>query len=264
MSPSDPLVVVDAEDGIATLTLNRPDDGNALSLAMVEHLSASVSHVDADRSIRCVILTGAGRFFCVGGDIGAFKSAGSNVPELLKNVTAHLHMAISRLARMGKPLVVAVNGPAAGAGLGLAALGDIVIAAEPAHFSMAYTAIGLTPDGGTSALLPRLIGLRKTQELALTNRRVKSQEAVEIGLISRVVDANELASEARATAATLAMGAVCAFGTVRRLLLSGYEQPFEAQLELEARAIAQAAAGPEGKEGIAAFLEKRRPSFLPV
>lgn len=257
-----PPVLLQLEGAIATLVLNRPTEGNAFNLAMAEQLSEAASRVAADASIRCVILTALGRFFSVGGDIGSFKSAGSDVPQFLTQVTTHLHKAVLELAKMDKPLVVAANGPAAGAGLSLAVLGDIVIATEVAHFSMAYTAIGLTPDGGVSALLPRLIGLRKTQELAFTNRRVTSQEAVAIGLINRVVAAEQLAAEAQATAESLASGAVRAFGSVRRLLHSGYEQPFEVQLELEASAIAAAAGGCEGKEGIAAFLEKRRPDFV--
>lgn len=264
MSVSDNIVSLEVADGVATLRLNRPDQGNALSLALVERLSTLVSNIDHDTNVRCVLLTGTGRFFCVGGDIGGFRTAGDGVPALLKQITTHLHSAISRLARMDKPLVIAVNGPAAGAGLGLAALGDIVLAAKSAHFTMAYTAIGLTPDGGTTALLPRLVGLRVAQDMALTNRRVTSEEALRIGLITRLTDDADLGAEAHAQAKQLAGGATNALAATRRLLLSGLTQPLETQMELEARAISDAAAGNEGREGIAAFLEKRKPVFRPV
>lgn len=263
MSDSNDTVSLLIADGVATLRLNRPEQGNALSLALVERLSALVSNIDHDPDVRCVLLTGTGRFFCVGGDIGGFRTAGNGVPALLKQITTHLHSAISRLARMDKPLIVAVNGPAAGAGLGLAALGDIVLAAKSSHFTMAYTAIGLTPDGGTTALLPRLVGLRVAQDMALTNRRVSSDEAARIGLVTRVVEDADLVTEGHDIATQLAAGATKALAATRRLLLSGLTQPLETQMELEARAIADAAAGNEGREGISAFLDKRKPIFVP-
>lgn len=218
MSATD-LVEISIENGVATVRLNRPDAGNALSLDLVRQLSDVVADVDQNNSAKSVLLTGSGRFFCVGGDIGAFRSAGDGVPVLLKRITAFMHSAVSRLARMNKPLVVAVNGPAAGAGVGFAALGDIVLAARSAHFTMAYTGFGLTPDAGTTNLLPRLIGLRRTQELAFTNRRVSADEAAAIGLVTRVVDDSTLGDEARALAEKLANGPVEAHGAIRRLLL---------------------------------------------
>jgi 2-(1,2-epoxy-1,2-dihydrophenyl)acetyl-CoA isomerase len=264
MSASEALVTCLIDDnGVATLRLNRPEQGNALSLPLVEALSDLVGNLDVDTSVRCILLTGKGRFFCVGGDVGAFKQAGPGTPALLKRITVFLHMAVARLAQTNKPIVVAVNGPAAGAGLGLATLGDIVLSSRSAHFTMAYTAIGLTPDAGTTWLLPRLIGLRRTQEMTLTNRRVGSEEAAQIGLVTRVVEDEALQVEALAAATTLARGANSAFAAVRRLLLSGADGGLETHLEREARAIADAAAGGEGREGIAAFLEKRKPDFAP-
>lgn len=261
MSNVDAPVILSIEDGVATIRLNRPEQGNALSLAMAEHLAAVAETVTTDPAVRCVLLTGSGRFFCVGGDIGAFREAGDAIPALLQKITGHLNAAIGRLAQMERPLIVAVNGPAAGAGFGLAILGDMVLGARSAHFTMAYTAIGLTPDGGTSILLPRLIGLRRAQELALTNRRVLSDEAASIGLISRIVEDDQLDAEAHKLAATLAKGPTRAFATVRRLLASGYETALDAQLAMEAQGISDAAANDDGMEGIAAFLAKRQPTF---
>ncbi|MGQ2934055.1 enoyl-CoA hydratase/isomerase family protein [Sphingopyxis sp.] len=259
MSASDTPLALSVEDGVATLRLSRPDAGNAIGLEMAKALAEMSSEISARDDIRCVLLTGSGRFFCVGGDIGAFRAAGEAVPQLLQQITAALHEAISHLARMPKPLVVAVNGAAAGAGLSLAALGDIVISARSASFTMAYTGIGLTPDGGATAILPRLIGLRRTQELAFTNRRLSADEAAAIGLVTEVVDDSELEGQAAALASRLRNGPVSAFANIRSLLMSGL--PLDQQMDLEARTICDAAGSPEGREGIAAFLDKRRPVF---
>ncbi|WBO59909.1 enoyl-CoA hydratase/isomerase family protein [Acidocella sp. MX-AZ03] len=203
MNPPPPLLFT-RESGLARITLNRPDAANTLNPEMSRALFDAAIECDEDASIRAVLLTGNGPLFCGGGDIHGFAAAGARVSHLAKEMTTILHGAVSRLARMGKPLVVAVNGPAAGAGLSLAMLGDIVIAAPAAHFTVAYTAIGLTPDLGASWLLPRLVGLRRAQELALTNRRVGAQEAAAIGLITRVADDPQ--AEALTVARTLAQG----------------------------------------------------------
>ena len=259
MSASDSPLALSVEDGVGTLRLSRPDAGNAINLEMAEALAGISVEVAARDDIRCVLLTGSGRFFCVGGDIGAFRAAGDAVPQLLEKITASLHDAIAHFARMPKPLVVAVNGAAAGAGLSLAALGDIVISARSASFTMAYTGIGLTPDGGATAILPRLIGLRRTQELAYTNRRLCADEAAAIGLVTEVVDDIELEEKAAAVAQRLRNGPVSAFANIRSLLMSGL--PLEEQMDLEGRTICNAAGSPEGREGISAFLDKRRPVF---
>ena len=216
---------------------------------------------DEDDSIRCVVMTGAGRLFCVGGDVGGFAAAGDKIPSLLKELTAYLHSAISRFSRMPKPLITAVNGPAAGAGFNLSLLGDIVLAAPSAHFTVAYTAIGMSPDGGTTWLLPRLVGLRRAQEWALTNKRVSAVEAAEAGLITRVVEDEALADESTNLAVQLAGSAVRAIGRTRNLLLDSLGNSLELHLEQEARNISAAGRDPEGKAGIAAFLAKRKPDF---
>lgn len=254
-------VLLEIAEGVATVTLNRPDKGNAIDLAMAQRLSEVAIACDEDPTVRCVVLKAAGKMFCVGGDIGAFGAASQSVPALLKSITTALHSAIARFMRMEKPLVCAVQGPAAGAGLGLALMGDIVIGAKGAHFTMAYTAIGLTPDGATTWLLPRLVGLRVAQEMAATNRRVGADDAVSLGLITRAVDDAQLAEDVTKTAQTLRSAATPALGTVRRLLLSSFSQTLESQMETEARAIADSARGASGQEGIKAFLEKRKPVF---
>jgi 2-(1,2-epoxy-1,2-dihydrophenyl)acetyl-CoA isomerase len=249
------------DGGVATLTLDRPQVGNAINVPLARALMEAAIECDEDDAIRSVLLTGAGRLFCSGGDVGEFASAADSVASLLKELTAYLHMAIARLARMGKPLVTAVNGAAAGAGLSLAILGDIVLAAETAHFTVAYSAVGLSPDGGSTWLLPRLIGLRRAQEMIMTNRRISSADAATLGLITRPVADGLLMDEASTIANQLADGPTFALGKTRNLLLQSFHSSFETQMEAEARAIAESGRSPAGQEGIRAFLAKRKPEF---
>jgi len=254
-------VLFEVDGPVATITLNRPEVGNAVDIPMARELMELSIRCEADDAIRCVVLTGAGKLFCGGGDVAAFQAAGDALPEFLREITSYLHSAISVFARMQKPVISAVNGSAAGAGIGLAILGDIALAEPSASFSLAYTGIGLTPDGGTTWLLPRLIGLRKAQELCLTNRRVKADEAASLGLITRVVEAGTLQTETAKLAADLANGATGALGATRRMLVESISNSLDAQLSLESRTISTQSRGREGREGVAAFLEKRVPRF---
>lgn len=252
-------VLLELADGIARITLNRPEQGNSLDLPLARALLAAVIRCDHDPVVRCVVLTGAGRMFCVGGAIDGFAGAGDRAGDYLSELASTMGLAVSRLARMAKPLLVLVNGPAAGAGFSLALLGDVALASRGAHFTAAYTAIGLVPDCGLTWWLPRMAGLRRAQELILTNRRVGAEEATAIGLVTRLAD--DLEAEGRELAATLARGPTGALGASRRLLLDSGTTSLETQLELETRAIAAAGGGAEGQEGVAAFLAKRPPDF---
>lgn len=258
---SDSPLLIDVIDEVAWLTLNRPEAGNAIDLPMARALVEASIRCQTDASIRCVVLTGSGRLFCTGGDVGLFASAGDQVSALLSELAGTLHMALARFARMAKPLLVLVNGPAAGAGLSLAICGDVVLASRSAHFTAAYGTLGLTPDGGVSWVLPRLVGLRKAQEILLTNRRIKADEAEAIGLVTRLVDDGDLLGEGRATAEQLAGSAVAAVGAARALLQDSFSSGYETQLEREARAISAAGGGLECREGLAAFFDKRVPDF---
>lgn len=251
-------VLLDVADGVARIMLNRPERGNSLDLPLARALLAAAIRCDHDRGVRCVVLTGAGRMFCVGGDIGGFAGA-ERADDYLSELASTMGLAVSRLARMAKPLLVLVNGPAAGAGFSLALLGDVVLASRQAHFTAAYAAIGLVPDCGLTWWLPRVTGLRRAQELILTNRRVGADEAVSLGLVTRLSD--DLDGDGGALAATLAKGPVAALGAAKRLLLDSGTTSLETQLELETRAIATAGGGAEGQEGVAAFLAKRPPNF---
>lgn len=253
-------LLVDREGAVARLTLNRPEVGNAIDVEMARELLEAAIAADEDDDVRCVVLTGNGKLFCAGGDVAVFANAGPRVSGLIKEITTYLHAAQLRLLRMNKPLVTAVNGAAAGAGIGLAAIGDIALAAPHASFMLAYTAIGLSPDGGATWLLPRLIGMRQTQELCLSNRRVGASEAAAIGLITRVAP-GDVVQEAMAVAQELAAGATAAFGATRNLLLDGATAGLEAQFDAEARSIAALSKTAAGKEGITAFAARRTPDF---
>jgi 2-(1,2-epoxy-1,2-dihydrophenyl)acetyl-CoA isomerase len=257
-------VLLSVTDGIARVTLNRPDSGNAIDLAMARALVQSAIRCQTDDAIRCVLLAGAGRLFCAGGDVGLFQSSAGHVDVLLNELAGTLHMALTRFAHMAKPLLVLVNGPAAGAGLSLAINGDVVLCARSAHFTAAYGTLGLTPDGGTSWLLPRLVGLRKAQEIILTNRRIKADEAEEIGIVTRTVDDVALVAEGDKLAAQLAGAASGALGATRALLRQSLESSFETQLEREVVAITSAGVSPECREGLSAYFAKRPPDFKGV
>lgn len=258
---TDRQITYEVEDGVARVTLNRPEAGNGITEDMADQFMDAANRCEADSQVRAVLLTGAGKSFCVGGDLKIFREAGSDVQRMLKRTTGLLHAGIAQFARMDAPVVVSVRGAAAGGGLSVALLGDIVIAAESAKFAMAYTAAGLSPDGGSSFLLPRLIGLRRAQELTLTNRRLTAAEAVEWGLITRAVPDDDLDRVAWEQAHALAQGATRAFGRAKRLLLESHESSFETQMEREGTLIALSAAEPDAQEGMAAFAEKRKPTF---
>ena len=255
-------VTLSVEDGLARLTLNRPDALNAINRDMAEALMAAAVRCATDPAVRAVLLTGAGgKAFCVGGDLKSFHAQGDGFAAHLKETTHYLHAACSTLARMDPPLVVAVQGAAAGAGFSLALLGDLVYAAESAVFTMAYTAAGLSPDGGSTFLLPRVVGLRRAQELTLTNRRLSGTEAASWGVATACVADAELAATAEDAARRLASGPTHAFGRARRLLVDSFDTAFETQMAREGSHIAAAGAEPDGREGLDAFLNKRKPLF---
>lgn len=247
---------------IAIVTLNRPDAANGINLALGHELMQISIECDENPTIRAVVLTGAGKMFCAGGDLISFNALGERLPHGIKELTTYLHAAVSRFARMDAPLITAINGTAAGAGMSLAIASDYAIAAESAKFTMAYTAAGLAPDGSSSFWLPRLVGLRRAQELILTNRRLSAQEAFEWQLVNRVVPDADVLPEAIKLAEQLGAGPTRAFGTAKKLLLSTFNESLETQMEFEAQGIAAMSNSQDGKEGIAAFGEKRKPVFV--
>lgn len=247
-------VIVDIIGGVARLTLNRPDAANTIDIPMADAFMDAAVRVAEDEAVSAVVLTGAGRFFCAGGDIRAFGADLTQANAVIARITVSLHAGILRLSRMDKPLVTVVNGPAAGAGLGLSLLGDVVVASSKAHFTSAYTAIGMSPDAGTSWLLPRTIGLRRAQEMILTNRRVPASDAYDWGMVSAVAEPEALESELTRWLEKLRAAPTSALGASRRLLQEAGTNEFAAHLEREAASIAGMAASKEGQSRIAAFL----------
>jgi 2-(1,2-epoxy-1,2-dihydrophenyl)acetyl-CoA isomerase len=254
-------LLFEIRDGVAHITLNRPDASNAVDMEMGRELMDAALHCDEDPAIRAVVISGAGSVFCVGGDLKNFATQREHLPYHLKELTTYLHAAISRLARMDAPVVAAVNGVAAGAGFSLAMSCDLILAAESARFTMAYSKAGLTPDGSSTYFLPRLVGFRRAMELTLTSRVLSAQEASEWGIVNRVVPDKDLSTEAAELASQLAAGPTKALGTSKRLLHISWTETLETQMEHEARSIADTARTADAREGIAAFTEKRTASF---
>lgn len=255
------FLVFEVKDGVGLIRLNRPDDGNVITLEMAGELLDVAGRCGEDPGVRAVVLTGAGKMFCAGGDLRAFAGQGAGVSLYLKQVTQPFHAAISRLNWMDAPVIGAINGTAAGGGLSLALATDIAIAAASAKFTMAYTKVGLVPDGAATYFLARLVGLRRAKEMVLLNPVLSAQQALEWGLINQVVADELVLPTALGIAQQLAKGPTRSFGKAKRLLLSGTTESLESQMERESRAIAALAASADGQEGIAAFLGKRLPEF---
>lgn len=254
-------VLVDVRDRVATVTLNRPDGANALDMAMGRALLAAALRCEADQGVRAVVITGAGKHFCFGGDLRGMAAEGERVGAYLNELTTHIHAALSAFTRMRVPVIAAVNGTAAGGGVGLMCTADLAIAGRSSRFTLAYTGVGLAPDCGTSFLLPRIVGRRRAMELLLTNRTLGADEALAWGLVNEVVDDADVLSRAQTLAARFAAGPTEAYAAVKRLM-DAADPGLEAQMAREGRAIAAQGLHPHGIEGVHAFLEKRKASYL--
>jgi 2-(1,2-epoxy-1,2-dihydrophenyl)acetyl-CoA isomerase len=262
---ADRPVTLDVRDGVAHLTLRRGDAGNAIGLALARSFRDAAQACTSDERVRVVLLSGAGRSFCVGGDLREFSAvAPDRLGAHLLEVTDALHGALRALAAGDAPVVAAVQGAAAGAGVSLAAATDVTLAAADATFLLAYSNIGYSPDGGATWSLPRIVGYKRALELLLLNPRLSASQAQEAGLVTTVVEPDRLLDEAASVAARLASGPTRAFGITRRLLAGALTCDLDAQLDREAQALAAAATSPEGVEGVAAFLEKRPAKFRPA
>jgi 2-(1,2-epoxy-1,2-dihydrophenyl)acetyl-CoA isomerase len=251
----------EVKDAIATLTLNRPDAYNALNLILGRDLFHATLEADEDPGIRCIVVTGAGKAFCAGGDVKDFAEAGDRVGVVIKELTTYLHGAVSRLARTAKPVIMGINGIAAGGGMSLALSGDLVVAAESAKFTMAYSRIAASPDGSSSYFLPRLIGLRRALELHYTNRVLTAREALDWGLVNRVHPDAEFPGALAGLARELAAGPTLAFGRAKQLFHQSTQESLETQMELEAQAIAACGHTEDFQAGVKAFAAKQPVSF---
>jgi len=255
-----------ARDGsVATLTLNRPDALNALDPAMIDALIAHTAAVARDDSVRVVVLRGAGRHFMAGGDIRSFAERLGEAPavrsEGFRRTIGRLHAAIENLHRMPHPVVGRVHGAVAGFGLSLMNACDLVVAAEDSYFASAYRQIALTPDGGGSWALPRLVGLRKAMEIFLLGERFGAADALALGLVNRVVPAADLDAATNAMVQALATGPALALRNAKRLVRESLSRSLSEQLDAEASSFAACAGTADFVEGITAFLAKRPPQF---
>ena len=252
-------LAVTKSGGIATVTLNRPDKLNALSEEMYHGIAERFIELDADDEVRAIVLTGAGRAFCAGGDVGSM--GGYDVVTGRKRSQKHRRTVVN-VYNTEKPVIAAVRGPAAGIGFSLALACDIIIASESAYFLAAFKNVGIPPDGGAVFFLTQYLGIARAKEIVYTARRVPAQEAREIGLVSRVVPDDRLEQEAQALAQELAASATYALRLAKRMFHSMYVPTLEMLLETENLAIAGARQTHDHQEGVAAFKEKRPPKFL--
>jgi 2-(1,2-epoxy-1,2-dihydrophenyl)acetyl-CoA isomerase len=255
-----------ARDGpVAMLTLNRPASLNALDAAMMDALVDHTAALAADDTLRCVVIRGAGRHFMAGGDIRHFAEQLALAPadrrSRFMRMIERLHAAIEHLQRMPHPVVASVHGAVAGFGLSLLCACDLAIAADTSYFTSAYRQLGLTPDGGLSYALPRLVGLRKAMEILLLGERFGADDALRLGLVNRVVPEAELDRATAALVAAIVSGPVAAMRNGKRLIQQSLAQSLSAQLEAEAASFGACSATDDFVEGVRAFLDKRPPRF---
>ncbi len=261
-STDDQPVVVTRDGGVATVTLHRPDAMNALSTPTKEALLAALQDVAADVEVRCVVLTGSGRAFCVGQDLREhIELQQRRDPSLWETVPRHYNPIVELLATMDKPVIAAVNGVAAGAGAAFAFACDLRVLAEPAGFNLAFAGIALSCDSGSSWALPRLVGTAKAKELLLLPRTVGSAEALELGLATKVVPADELESTVAELAGTLAAGPTLAYGAIRRAVAFSAGHPLSESLAHEAELMAATGDTADHHAAVQAFLAKEKPTF---
>jgi 2-(1,2-epoxy-1,2-dihydrophenyl)acetyl-CoA isomerase len=254
-------VLLDVRDGVAHVTLNRPGNMNLINPESLAALHHAVTSCADDPRVRVVLLSAAGKHFSGGGDLQYFTSLGDGVGAGVRELATNFHTIVSRMVRLEVPVVAAVQGAVAGGGLSLAMAADLVVAAETAKLTVAYSNIAFSVDGGLSYSLPRLVGLRRALDLALTNRVLSAEEARDIGMVSEVVPDAELAERSQALAAKLASGPKLAQARIKELMRRSLNETLETQLEYETRGMAETTGSPDGIEGVAAFLAKRPPKF---
>ena len=255
-------IIVENKNSICKIILNRPEKGNTLNLELAKELFDAVNSLAAEDNCKSLILTGKGKLFCGGGDLKFLLSNKEKVKKTLLEMTHYFHGAISRMVSMSAPVIVAINGTAGGGGFSLAITGDIIFAVKEAKFTLAYTNAGLSPDGSSTYFLPRLVGLKLAKELMLTNRVFSAQEALEMGIIDKVIDNQDsLTEEAEKMAEKFSNGPKEAYSSVKKLLNHTFMNGLETQMELESFFISTNAQSPDGIEGMQAFKDKRKPKF---
>ncbi|GGN19818.1 enoyl-CoA hydratase/isomerase family protein [Streptomyces fuscichromogenes] len=250
------------KDGVARLRLNRPEASNGMDVPFLKALHRAVVRCHTEPGLRVVLITGEGRNFCAGGDIHTFAGQSEGLPDYLREATSWLQIVTSALLHLRAPVVAAVHGFAAGGGgFGLVCTADFVIAAESARFMSGAVRVGMAPDAGVSVTLTRLVGLRKAMEILLTNPTLTAAEALDCGLLTRVVPDDVLTDEALAFARGLAAGAPLALAATKRLVWGGVGAGVEERLPEEARTVAELSGTADSREGLAAVIERRPPVF---
>lgn len=255
-------VILAVADGVATITLNRPEVLHAFNPAMGADLLEALLTVDGDAAVRAVLLTGSGRAFMAGGDLAHLHGAtGDERPRAANALVGAFHEIVLAMARLPKPIVAGINGVAAGAGVSMAMACDLVVMAAEAKLVMAYTGIGATPDGGSTFALPRLIGPKLAMEMLLLNEPVDAETARAWGLVNRIVPAAEVPAEAMKLAAKLAAGPTLSYARTRRLVSESLDNPLGQQLAREQEAFVANSRTHDFDEGLGAFLAKRKPGY---
>jgi 2-(1,2-epoxy-1,2-dihydrophenyl)acetyl-CoA isomerase len=253
-------VLVSLEAGVLRITLNRPEKLNAFNPAVHQGLADAMTRAESEAAIRCLLITGAGRGFCAGQDLGE-RDMKAAVIDLGSGLDAWYNPLVKRMRALPKPIVCAVNGVAAGAGANFALACDIVLAARSASFIQAFVKIGLVPDCGGSYFLPRLAGMQRAMALAMTGDRLSAEDAERWGLIWKCVDDGDLKKESEKLALQLASGPTRSLGLIKKAMYSSADNDLAAQLDLERDLQREIGKGEDYREGVAAFLEKRRPEF---
>lgn len=259
MSQAYRTIRLDVQDGVAELTLDRPATLNALTLEMAREMRDAVDRVSGDPAARVLLLTGAGRGFCSGADLAG--DTGSGTPDVGESLEVYFNPMFETLFAMPKPFVVAVNGPAVGAGFSLALAGDIVLAARSAYFVQAFVKVGLVPDLGSTWLLPRHVGRARAMALMMLGEKLPAETACDWGMIYRVEEDDALLDAARALAARLARGPTRSYELLRRAVRAGLEGSLTDALALERINQRTAGCTRDFAEGARAFLERRQPAF---
>jgi 2-(1,2-epoxy-1,2-dihydrophenyl)acetyl-CoA isomerase len=249
-------VRVSVTDQVAEVVLDAGHRSNALDLQLSEALLAAVTELSAAAGVRAVLLRGEGRHFCVGGDLHDFKAHSDDIVAHIRLLAETVNAAVQTLVRMPVPVVVAVHGAIAGAGLGLALSGDVCVAGASSRFSTAYLAVGLSPDAGVSALLPMAVGQRRAMELLLTNRPIDAQQALAWGMVTEVVADDQLSARAMELAQQLARLPDQAVAATKRLIRAGFGQPLTSQLDAEADSISQLAGSEQARAAIDGFVHR--------
>jgi 2-(1,2-epoxy-1,2-dihydrophenyl)acetyl-CoA isomerase len=255
-------VLLSFEDGVAQLRLNRPEAANGMSIELLRDLYEAIMVCHGHPDLRAVVVSGAGKNFCAGGDIKTFAAKGAALPDYIRQATAWLQDATQALMRLEAPVIAAVQGYATGGGgFGLVCAVDMVVAGESAKFLSGATMVGMSPDAGTSVTLPAIVGMRKAMEILLTNPTMSATEAAGLGIVNRVVPDAELMDAAMALAREIAAGPKASNAALKRLLRQGKHQPVETCLTEEARTVAALSGTADAREGLAAMIERRPAKF---